>query len=801
MEGRTATSTHGSLHSDNGNDYRVHPHWLIVQAFTGGCDTVGELLIVSNRLPSRVEMRDGELRFKDSVGGLATGLSSFHESNQTLWVGWPGIASERIQEMRDDIKKELASRNCYPVFLSQRQVQQHYHGFCNRTIWPLFHYFPESAAFESTLWSKYREVSEEFCDVLAEIARPGDSIWIHDYHLLLLPKIVRERIPDVKIGFFLHIPFPSSEVFRLLPWRKQILEGLLGADLVGFHTHDYAMHFLQSVHRLLGHEHTLGRITLKNREVRVDAFPMGIDCERFAESAQSAEVEKEIEKIHRKVGDRRILLSIDRLDYSKGIPQRLRAFDLFLGKNKEYRENVTLILVAVPSRTRVERYRLLKKQTDELVGRVNGKYGTVGWTPVWYLYRSVPFHNLVALYAAADVAVVTPIRDGMNLIAKEYVMSRTDKNGVLVLSEMAGASSELGEAIIVNPNSIEEMAAAMKLALIMEEDERATRMAAMQERLRLHDVDRWVNDFVHALETGAGIRRESASKEITADVTDELLSDYRKSERRLLLLDYDGTLVPFTDEPEAAVPDDDLLGILEDLSRDERNEIVIVSGRERKALEKWLGDLNAGLVAEHGAWLREQGKDWRTIKSLESRWKKAIKPVMELHADRTPGSFLEEKDFSLAWHYRNADPEQGIFRARELADTLLNLTSHLNLNILESNKVVEVRSSEINKGRAFLSWMSRGKWDFVLAAGDDETDEDVFAVLPESAYSIKIGPGASRANFLLRSPEDARSLLMKMSGISSVRSEKELSKESTEAASSRAGKRSRNRSRTTGDNI
>lgn len=763
---------------------------------------MSNLLIVSNRLPLRVEIRDGKLRFRDSVGGLATGLNSYHKSNKSLWVGWPGSSLERIQEKEHEIEDKLVSQNCHPVFLSQKHIQRYYHGFCNRTIWPLFHYFTEYAAFDSSLWSKYREVNEKFCDVLAEIARPGDSIWIHDYHLLLLPRLVRERIPDVRIGFFLHIPFPSFEVFRQLPWRGQILEGLLGADLVGFHTYDYVKHFLQSAHRFLGYDHNLGRITTENRTVVVDAFPMGIDYERFSESTQNPDVEKEIKKIHRKVADRRILLSIDRLDYSKGISNRLEAFDLFLRRNPRYKEKVTLILVAVPSRTRVERYRLLKKRIDELVGSVNGKYGTVGWTPVWYLYRFLPFHTLAALYAAADVALITPIRDGMNLMAKEYVASKRDCSGVLILSEMAGASSELGEAIAVNPNSIEEIAAAMEEALIMADEERTSRMKAMQKRLQRYDVSRWANDFVKTLRDTRRTQRKSSLREITNDVKRDLLADYRKSDRRLILLDYDGTLVPFRIEPKEAVPDDDLLRTLEALSRDPRNEVVIVSGREREVLERWLGGLDAGLVAEHGAWMREEGKDWKVTEPVRPDWKEAIKPVLELYTDRTPGSFVEEKDFSLAWHYRKADPQLGFLRARELADALLNLTSHLELDVLEGNKVVEVKNSSINKGRAALSWMSREEWDFVFATGDDETDEDVFALLPESAYSVKIGSGASRANFSARSPNEVRSLLLKLSELDVADPRRLPSNKSGQRNPSEGRKQSeRSIARMTGDSI
>lgn len=725
---------------------------------------MGRMLIVSNRLPINAAKREGNLRFQPSVGGLATGLGSIYKSRPSMWIGWSGVPKERLGRQKKDFVAKLETENCYPVFLSKDDAEKFYHGFSNRTIWPLFHYFPFDTIYNKNWWEAYKRVNRIFCDTIVKVARADDVIWVHDYHLMLLPRFIREKLPFATVGFFLHIPFPSSELFRLLPWREEILEGLLGADLIGFHTHDYVHHFLNSVHRILGYESTLGQISSGDRVVRADTFPMGIDYKRFAEAVRNPEVGKAIHRIRKKVGHHKTILSIDRLDYTKGILRRLEVFDLFLDKNPKYRGKVTLIQVAVPSRTGVEAYVRLKKQLDELVGRINGKHGTIEWMPVWYLYRSIPFHTLVALYHLADVALVTPIRDGMNLISKEFLATKTDRTGVLILSEMAGAANELGEAIIVNPNNKEEVAKSLKEALEMSEDEQIERNWIMQMRLKRYDVRRWAHDFLDTLSNIKKVQTELRGKKLTDGMKNRLLRDYRKSAKRLLLLDYDGTLVPFGEKPEKVRPDDALLEQLESLIRTPKNEVVIISGRDKDTLEKWFNILNIGLMAEHGVWLREKGGDWEMVEPLRNDWKEDIRPILELYVDRTPGSFIEEKEFSLVWHYRKADLELATVRARELKDALLQLIANLNLGVLEGSKVLEIKNAGINKGLAALRWLSKKRWNFILAIGDDWTDEDTFTVLPESAYSIKVGWGCTRAKFNVDSVLNVRSLLGELLG-------------------------------------
>lgn len=720
------------------------------------------ILVISNRLPLTVTKRENKLRFHPSVGGLATGLSSLARSYDNIWIGWPGLALERIEEERKLITRKLKQENCHPVFIKQTDMENYYYGFCNRTIWPLFHYFTQYSMYSRKTWNSYLRVNQIFCSEIVRIAKPDDIIWVHDYHLMLLPNLIRKKMPQATIGFFLHIPFPSSEVFRILPPRKEIVRGVLGADLIGFHTYDYAHHFIETTRRLLGYEHSKAQINIDNRLVKIDAFPMGIDFDAFNRAGDDSNVQREIKKIRKRVGERKIIISIDRLDYTKGIAQRLEAFDHFLETSPKYRGKVTLILVAVPSRTGVEQYSILKREVDELISRINGKYGTIGWMPIWYLYRFLSFKNLVPLYNVGDVALVTPMRDGMNLIAKEYLATKKDKKGVLILSEMAGASKVLGEAIIVNPNNKEEMAAAIRTALQMSESEQIRRNEVMRKRLKRYDVERWAHDFIDVLSRTKQKQSEVISKNLTPSILRTMIKDCRARKRRLLLLDYDGTLVPFVSEPSKAAPDPEILDVIKRLCMKTRNTVIIVSGRDRQTLDRWFGKLKLGMIAEHGVWYKEKSADWKMLKQLKSEWKEQIRQILELQVDRTPGSRIEEKEFSLVWHYRKTDERLGERRASDLKERLIDIATQMNLSILEGSKVVEVKNSGVNKGTAVRRWLDKQEHDFILAIGDDWTDEDTFEAVTESAYSIKVGIGFTKARYTIPSPGDARNLLKKI---------------------------------------
>ena len=736
-------------------------------------DAARRVVVVSNRLPFTVAQGDEAIVFHESAGGVATGLRALLASGEGspstsdfMWVGWPGstISDEFQERVRS---KAFSEFGCCPVFLSADDFENFYQGFCNKTIWPLFHYFPSYAKYEEEYWTQYKKVNESFYNTLVAAIRPDDTVWIHDYHLMLLPNLLRQTSSKIRIGFFLHIPFPQFEIFRLMPaiWRREILEGLLGADLVGFHTHDYAEYFMRCVQRILGPQHRMGHIAVGERLVQVGAFPMGIDFQKFYDSTAQPEVQKEKEELKKSLGASKIVLSVDRQDYSKGILHRLQGFQTLLEMNPEWHGKVTLIMLVVPSRIGIEDYEGMKKQIEELVGKINGQFGTIGWAPIIYQYRSLPFQSLVAMYAMSDVALVTPLRDGMNLVAKEYVATKLDKTGVLILSEMAGAAKELPEAIIINPNNRQEIAAALKTALEMPADEQAWRNEAMQRRLRQYDVIRWAKDFLEQLGAISSNGEGSHVKWLSASARRELMQDFPQRARRLLLLDYDGTLVPFTASPELAEPSQQLLGTLHALTEDPRNEVVLVTGRDRATLERWFAGLSVGFAAEHGAWIKEGGLEWKMLKSLRVDWKEKVFPILKIYADRLPGAFVEEKEFSLVWHYRAGDPEKARPAARELTDHLLAFTGNIDVQVLRGSKVIEIKNTGINKGIAVQHWLLKEHFDFILAIGDDSTDEEMFAVLPEAAYSFHIGTSLTRARFRLRDPHDVAQFLEELAGV------------------------------------
>lgn len=729
------------------------------------------LILVSNRLPVSIEHDDEHgFTFTPSVGGVATGLSSLHATHESRWVGWADVdlgqlTASDVAHVRDVLDRE---HSCTPVFLEAEDVEGFYHGFSNRTIWPLFHHFTQFAEFDTAMWDAYVRVNRIFCDAVLAIARPGDVIWIQDYQFMLLPTMVRERLPEATIGWFLHIPFPSFEIFRMLPWRREVLEGLLGADLVGFHTYDYARYFLSTCRRLLGLEEQLGRLFADGRLVLVDAFPMGIDYERYRDAARSPAALAEAERIGVRTGVCKVVLSIDRLDYSKGIPDRLRAFDAFLERYPEWHGRVTLMCVAVPSRESVETYRQLKTEVDELVGSINGRYATLDWTPIRYLYRSLPFDALSGMYGAAEVALVTPLRDGMNLIAKEYLAAHDGTGGVLVLSEMAGAARELGEALQVNPFDRAQVVDALHSALTMDEDEARERNVLMQRRLRRYTVNKWAEEFLDGLDRIKLAQAGLDAHLLDAGQRSKLVSAYRSAERRLILLDYDGTLMPFASRPEEVAPTPEVRALIAALAGITDNEVVIISGRDRATLESWLGDLDVDIVAEHGVWLRGRREEWVTIEPMSDEWKPRVASLLEMFVDRTPGSFVEEKDFSLVWHYRQVGLEMAATRVLELKDALTSVVSDWGVAVMDGNKVLEIRAANVNKGRAAHRWMCRDDLDFILAIGDDRTDEDVFDAAPEGAWTVKVGPGPTHARHSVRGVDDVRALLAELSGAEAV---------------------------------
>ncbi|QQR85923.1 MAG: bifunctional alpha,alpha-trehalose-phosphate synthase (UDP-forming)/trehalose-phosphatase [Flavobacteriales bacterium] len=730
-------------------------------------------IIVSNRLPFRFTEREGRITATPSAGGLVSSIGSYLDlrgqngkdgGGRPVWAGATELRSRKVaRHLANGEQFVNGHYDVVPITMPDTVRDRHYNGFSNDTLWPLFHYFPSLAQYDQDWFDHYRAANELFAEQLAGTLRPDDRVWVHDYHLMLLPALLRERFPDQAIAFFLHIPFPSYEVFRLLPdtWRKALLEGLLGSDLVGFQTHDHVKYFLESVQRSLGHEIDVHTVRSAAHTAEAEAFPVSIDPDRFSGMFDDTAVVKEKNLLRKNTQGRKLVLSIDRLDYTKGILQRLEAFEKMLDRAPEHRAQVTYLLNIVPSRHTISRYRDLKERIESSVSRINGKYGSMDWQPVVYQYRHLDHKLLIAMYSAADIALITPMRDGMNLVAKEYVATRRDKRGVLILSETAGAAYELGGALIVNPTDTNAIADAIETAMTMPAEEQTERMRGMQQRLVRYDVTRWADDLLSQLDSAVALRRQLQVKLMTEDQRNAVLRDLSTAPSRWLVLDHDGTLVPFAQRPEDAKPGRALLADLAVLCADERNNVAIVSGRGRDRLQEWYGALPVHLIAEHGAFVRAPGGAW-TAAPARTEWKENLIEIFNQFCDRCPGALVETKETAMAWHYRGAQVELGFRRSRELVAVLSDLSRSYDFQVIEGHKVIEARSTGIDKGSAMGALLARHPAPFIMAIGDDRTDEDLFKALPVDAVSIRVGMVPSFARFNVRRHDDVLALIRQM---------------------------------------
>lgn len=717
-----------------------------------------KLFIIANRLPIKANRNENnELEFTRSEGGLTTGMDSLTMDVEKHWIGWPGTYTESEEEEKL-ISEHLEKFNFHPVFLSSDQILNYYEGYSNSTLWPLCHYFYTFIEYENLYWNTYKQVNELFARTTLNLIGPNDIVWVQDYQLMLLPQMIRKSVDNVSIGYFHHIPFPSYELFRVLPERAELLEGLLGADLIGFHTHDYMRHFVSASERVLDIRFRFDQVLLNNRIAYVDAFPMGINFDLYYNAIQQPEVQAKVDAMRETYGKHKLILSVDRLDYSKGIVHRLRGFAQFLENHPEYREKVSLAMIVVPSRDSVDRYASLKTKIDETIGTINGKFSTINWTPVYYFYHGFPFEELVALYHMADIGLVTPLRDGMNLVAKEYLAAKREKAGVLILSEMAGAAIELNEALIINPNNIEEIENAIFTALEMPEEEQMRRLKKMQQSVSRKSVNKWANDFVNELKA-INLRNENLNTErIDYQAKIKIQTEYRNSQKRLFILDYDGTLSAFKSRPEDAVPTKETYKLLNKLASDPKNKVVISSGRDRDTLEEWFGSLAIDLAAEHGACYKEHGV-WVDNIGDEKPWDNEIMEIVQNFVDKTPRSKIEEKNTTLVWHYRNVDTWLASLREQQLFEALMIPCARLGLQIMRGNKIIEIKSPIHTKGSEARRLLATQNFDFIMAIGDDTTDEDTFRELPDFAYTIKVGNISEVARYSVKSQSKVLPLL------------------------------------------
>ncbi len=723
------------------------------------------LIVVSNRLPLTLQRTETGWATARSSGGLASAMNPFLRRGGGDWIGWAGDAAEQDNPERRAILVEWAEKErCFAVDLPEEVAAGFYEGYANQTLWPVFHNFPSQLNFDAKSWEAYVEANRIFANKVVERYKPNDLIWVHDYHLMLLPQMLREKLPDAAIGFFLHIPFPSSEIFPVLPRREELLEGLIGADLLAFQTHGHLQQFRAALLRVLGMESKIAELAVGSRPVRLEALPIGIAPEEYTQllNGDDKTAQHYAEWVERYRG-RKVLLAVDRLDYTKGVPERLRAYAHLLRSSPGLKEKVVLIQIAVPTREAIDTYQDLRTEVNRLVGEINGKLGTPDWTPLVYINRSIEKSELVGLYKLADVCWIGSLRDGMNLVAKEYVACKPEGDGVLVLSEFAGAAAEMGEALLINPFDENRTAETIGRALALDEQERRLRMTALHNRVLRNDVFHWGDRFLVALQEAVLQRGRYADTQPQRLRPSEIHDAYVHADRRLLIFDYDGTLVPFARRPQQAVPPIPVLDLLNAMAADSKNRVVLISGRSPENLGRWFGTVQGlWLVAEHGAELKDpSAPTWEALRPQSvSDWKATVMPILEHFVDRTPGSFVEEKKYALVWHYRMAEPEFGEWLANELVSMLEAMLAETELRAFRGEKVIEVKPVWPSKGEVLERLLTAyPDPDFIFAAGDDRTDEDLFERLPEHAWTVHVGPGPTRASFVTADFQNLRRLL------------------------------------------
>jgi trehalose 6-phosphate synthase/phosphatase len=730
-------------------------------------------VIASNRLPVRVLTEDESFEVSPSVGGLAEALRAVR--GDSVWIGWPGAVIPHALE--PEVTQRLADDNLVPVYLSAEEEEGFYTRVCNDTLWPLFHYFADRLRITPEAWQHYVRVNERFTDAILEQCGPETRVWVHDFHLMLVPGMLRRRAPALPVGFFLHTPFPSSEVYRLLPGREELLRGVLGADYVSFHIGDYSRHFRSSCLRVLGIDSRPDALEIDSRHVGIGVDPIGIDVTGFREVLQDAETARLYSELEEQYRGRRLVLGVERLDYTKGIPQKLLAYERFLERDPALARTTTMLQVLVPSRLESPEYRAQQDEIEQLISRINGRFGQPGVTPVEYLHRNISKPGLVSLYRRADVMMVTPLRDGMNLVAHEFVLCQSEpglpgrSRGALLLSEFAGSAQVLPGALLVNPWDVDSVVDQLGTALELAPRERRRRLETMDKRVETLDARRWADGFLTRLTRNSRRdRRRRPAPFLDEALEEKLVGRFARARGRTVLLDYDGTLRELEPHPDLALPTPEIRSLLRALAALPTTEVHIVSGRRRRNLEQWFGQLPIYLCAEHGYLARAPGEAWRTLVELDLAWMPQIERLLRRLAADVPGAFVERKSAAIAWHYREAEPEYGAWRAHELLNDLQQQLAGLPAEVLLGNRVVEVRARGVDKGVYVRSLFPDGKRaprTFVMGLGDDRTDHDLLEALPTGSVAGHVGglqpssnsEGGPREHIRIVGPGEVRAFL------------------------------------------
>ncbi|KAI9814285.1 MAG: threalose-6-phosphate phosphatase [Thelocarpon impressellum] len=665
--------------------------------------------------------------------------------------------------------------------------QGRWRRYAEHELYTLFHYKqhePTDGRAERKWWADYYRLNQKFAEKILEIYKPGDVVWIHDYHLLLLPNLLRQRVPHIYIGFFLHIPFPSSEFMRCLSRRKEILVGVLGANMVGFQSYSYSRHFSSCCTRILGFESSSAGVDAYGAHVAVDVFPIGIDAAATEKTAFGDEViRQKMTGIRELYAGKKIIVGRDRLDSVRGVAQKLMAFEMFLERYPEWRDKVVLIQVTSPTSIEEEKEdgeNKMASKVSELVSRINGLYGSLSFWPVQHYPQYLSQDEYFALLRVADVGLITSVRDGMNTTSLEYVICQRDHHGPLILSEFSGTAGSLGHAIHINPWDLGGVADAIKEALTMSSDMRGLQHASLYEHVTKHTVQAWSAKYLHRLLTNLS----SFDQSIATPALDKtaLLAQYRKAKQRLFMFDYDGTLTPIVKDPSAAIPTDRVIRTLKTLASDPKNNVWIISGRDQNFLNQWMGDISElGLSAEHGSFIREpRSEEWENLtEKFDMSWQKDVMEIFQHYTERTQGSFIERKRIALTWHYRRADPEYGSFQARECQKHLENsVAKKWDIEVMTGKANLEVRPTFVNKGeiaKRLVEQYGREAGqppEFVLCLGDDATDEDMFRSLGASnlpsnqVFPVTVGASSKMtlARWHLLEPRDVISTVGLLNG-------------------------------------
>lgn len=707
-------------------------------------------LLVSNRLPLAYNSKLNV--FTPSSGGLVSAIKGLDTSRVGFDFEWMGILTddidvEKINSLRTTPVGNLPS---HPIIVPKKMYDNYYNLYCNNVLWPLFHYERNMVVHNHEGWEAYRSVNEIVANAILETAKDNDIIWVHDFQLLLVPGMVKMQRPNLKVGFFLHIPFPSSEIFRELPQRKEILQSLVRCDQIGFHDLSYLNHFRSSCQRVLGE--------VPGTERTWGVYPISIDADHFQKLADKPETLEFIDKYKKNKKQMKWILGVDRLDYTKGLPLKLRAYRAFLKRYPEEREKVQLVQIVIPSRTEVPHYKNLKKEIEQLVSSINGEFGSPAWTPIQYLYHSVSEFELSALYQLSEVLHIGSRRDGMNLVSLEYVMSQKDAYpGTILLSEFTGAHSTLSYAISINPWDIQDTAAKIKEAIHHPEVKSRGEMNAMKEFLTKYTSSDWAKVIMRDI-----VYEQPKENQILTlpDNGKFPWMNNLKGKKVLFFCDLDGTLAPISSYPQDVRLHDTTIELLQEISKNKNCEFVVVSGRDKEFLEEQFldHDFEFPLAACHGAYsYSPKDQRWHNLIPNDStKWKETVMEILDLYTLRTPGSFVEDKGHALTWHYRNSPREFAAFLANKLFFELEDALTGQPIQVSHGKKVIEIKSIHANKGYFVQQWMQNHNQDadVVVAIGDDTTDEDMFLTLQErndvEPYCIKVGQEKTQAHFYIK---------------------------------------------------